>query len=405
MSKNLPLFFYFSGYCVFFFVPSFSSIVIFGEFYDQKLTYSSLELNSTKFILYSNIIITIFFFVQTHFSKKFTRNMIAHQRIPIFDLILYFSVIFYTLKSARLILYVFSNGFLSFYTDYSESFAINLLWYISKFYIIFYIWWFDVLKVNRLFKYLFIVNLLVLGAFGFRNEALFFAVNIFLRLFITKPPGSLVNKKIIGGLIVLGMILQGIALLRSVDYRTQEIGDVSWRGLLIGALMSQNAVPTNAGLAFENKEYLFEKGRISVFSPILDPVDRLISGHNGAHNVEYLEVTSNIDHHLTYYLNKKYWLDGGGMGSSLVFESYAVFWYFGLLIVLTLNAYLIENIMKFNKYLRLFLCMNLFHFFFMWRSSYIISLEVIIGFLMVLVIWLGFTSSNLTGKGKKLKQS
>jgi hypothetical protein len=229
--------------------------------------------------------------------------------------------------------------------------------------------------------------------FGFRHEALFFIVNIYLKYVVFKTPKKIINKKVIVVLIFIMISLQAISIFRTHNFKIENIQNLSLKTLFIGSLASQNAVPIFAGLAYENIDFL-SKSKVSVLSPLLDPINRLISGHNGAHTSDYLQVTRNIDHHLTYYLNENYWLKGGGMGSSFIFEAYFLFGYFGLILILLLNSYIINNIMIFDKYVRLFIIMNIFHLFFMWRSSYLFSFEFIIGFLMVLTLWILFTNTN-----------
>ena len=385
---------YFGGYILFFFMPSFVSIVILGEVFDLKLTYTFLKTESIEFILYCNIIVTFFIFIQSFFSKTYLYKNIDHKNLQPFDFLLYVSIFFYIIKSFRLILFVFEYGFLSYYTDYTELFIINLFWYIGKFYIIFYIWWFDILKINKIFLLCFLISLISILVFGFRHEAIFFLVNIIFRYQIFRKPKNLLNKKLFLFFIFLAISLQAISLFRTYNFKIESFQDVSLKTLFIGALASQNGVPVFAGLAYENIDFLSKKTNVSVLSPFLDPINRLITGHNGAHNTEYLKITKNIDHQLTYHLNSNYWLNGGGMGSSFIFEAYFVFWYFGLILLLLFNAYVINNIMSFNKYIRLFVCMNLFHFFYMWRSSYMFSFEGVVGFLMVLTIWKLFTNAK-----------
>ena len=394
MSKNILLLMYFGGYILFFFMPSFTSFVLLGEVFDFKLTYTFLKTESIEFILYCNIIVTFFIFIQSFFSKTYAYKNIGHKNSQFFEFLLYVLIFFYIIKSLRLILFVSEYGFLSYYTDYTELFIINLFWYIGKFYIIFYIWWFDILKINKIFLLCFSISLICILVFGFRHEAIFFLVNIIFRYQIFKKPKKIFNKKLLLVFIFLVISLQAISLFRTYNFKIENIQDVSLKTLFIGALASQNGVPVFAGLAYENIDFLSKKTNVSVLSPLLDPINRLITGHNGAHNSEYLKITKNIDHQLTYHLNSNYWLKGGGMGSSFIFESYFVFWYFGLILILLFNSYVINNIMSFNKYIRLFVCMNLFHFFYMWRSSYVFSFEAIIGFLMVITLCVLFTNTN-----------
>ena len=97
MSKNILLLMYFGGYILFFFMPSFTSFVLLGEVFDFKLTYTFLKKESIEFILYCNIIVTCFIFIQSSFAKTYAYKSIIHRSSIVFDcLIAKFSL---TLKS------------------------------------------------------------------------------------------------------------------------------------------------------------------------------------------------------------------------------------------------------------------------------------------------------------------
>ena len=85
MSKNILLMLYFGGYILFFFMPSFASTVVLGEFFDFKLTYTFLKKESIEFILYCNIIVTCFIFIQSSFAKTYAYKSIIHRSSIVFD--------------------------------------------------------------------------------------------------------------------------------------------------------------------------------------------------------------------------------------------------------------------------------------------------------------------------------
>lgn len=379
----------FLGFLIFLYLPI--VIILFTtRLTDFKLTYSEPSEGAILYLT-TSLIISLFFliFIKTNRIKLDFIN--TEKSSFVFNFIAIFSLLIILFKVLRQFLFILDNGFLSIYTDYHENSVLVLLYYFSKYYLLYFLIVFDFTKKfilsSMIFRSLYLIILLMFY-FGLRYDALLW-MTIVILIKTKNRQFNILNFRYAVILFLFGTLMQIIAILRSVNYEFKNLIQFDFSDNLFALIYfanSQASTATFIANAYDNFDYL-NKSNASILYPISDPVIRLINNCNASHNSKYLSITTNVDHILTSKLNYEYWLSGGGMGSSVIIDGLMINKNFGLVMILIFLFIVLRYFNSYSKWFKYFILINYFNLFWMWRGSFVPALESILGFLFFFIIY------------------
>jgi oligosaccharide repeat unit polymerase len=200
---------------------------------------------------------------------------------------------------------------------------------------------------------------------------------------------NMINKKILG-IIILGIIVLSQTI-EQIRIR-KDISSLRSQSIIEKFLHSQGTSVMVVGLSVQEKENLKD---VSIFSPLLymthySFIAKMLNlaPHKGQ-SKEFISVTRNLDATLAYKVNKTAYLNGNGMGTSMIAEFYV--WGGGLGVIFGSCVCLYFIIYFFEKYKYstsgMFILLYVFPSFFFWpRSHPLMVLDNIVRPLLFLVI-------------------
>lgn len=379
----------FLGFIIFLYFPI--VIILFTtRLTDFKLTYSEPSEGAILFLT-TSLIISLFFliFIKTNRIKLDFVN--TEKSSFFFNFLAIFSLLIILFKVLRQFIFILENGFLSIYTDYHENSVLVLLYYFSKYYLLYFLIVFDYTNKfifsSIIFRSLYLIILLMFY-FGLRYDALLW-MTIVIIIKTKNRQFNILNYRYAIILFFFGILMQIIAVLRSVNYELKNLIQFDFSGNTFALSYLANSQASTAAFiahAYDSLDFL-NKSNASILYPISDPILRFINDCNASHNSKYLSITTNVDHILTSKLNYEYWLSGGGMGSSVIIDGLMLNKYFGLIIILFFLFIVLRYFNSYNKWFKFFILTNYFNLFWMWRGSFIPALESILGFLFFFIIY------------------
>ncbi|MGF1726739.1 O-antigen polysaccharide polymerase Wzy [Photobacterium nomapromontoriensis] len=252
---------------------------------------------------------------------------------------------FTILKLYNDFLIVKTHGYLYLYSDYQKSsFILRFSWYITKVL-------FPFLLITYLSKrqfFIVFVFFVVLNVFDFMKgsrglilQPLFFFLWYYYIFISQKKPK--VNNALLVGLSVF--ILSSIVLALRGDYSSISFDEIP---VMLGLFFTSQGVSFYVNVYFmELKDVLINPSNFYILSPIYDFFLSFVT--DVGRNVEYVSSTLSLDHKLTYSLAPGYYVNGNGLGSSIISETYAL----GGLITVFISGFFLHYIVhKIEEYVR-----------------------------------------------------
>ena len=258
-------------------------------------------------------------------------------------MLIWISIGFYCIEILEKVIFVWHNGYLSYYSSFVKSLPSIIYKIASIFQLSFFLYMATLPSKGEAKKFIFIylligfLSLLIGGRSEFMLAIIFIIVYMFLRNYIDNKQSWITRKGIILVIMFVPIICAAMFLVMIIRGGGEMSGTFGIIDLAINLLFQQGNSFQIIGLSYE-MENSFPEGQYYSMGPLINNFNDNFIFHLIGISHSYVPQTvemamcgHSLGSYLTYIIDPSRYLAGGGFGSSYIAEAWLDGGYFGVL--------------------------------------------------------------------------